>query len=100
MIAATLLVVSCDDFLNEAPVMQQSTELSLATYGGLDNATFAAYAPLVSTNWYGASFIIDASCAAGTGIATWIKIRVVTRFPITSPTRPLPLPRCGELPIT
>lgn len=67
MIAATLLVVSCDDFLNEAPVMQQSTELSLATYGGLDNATFAAYAPLVSTNWYGASFIIDAELRSGNG---------------------------------
>ena len=50
MIVAALLVVSCDDFLDEAPKMQQSTELTLATYTGLNNATFAAYSPLVSTN--------------------------------------------------
>ena len=67
MIVAALLVVSCDDFLDEAPKMQQSTELTLATYTGLNNATFAAYSPLVSTNWYGASFIVDAELRSGNG---------------------------------
>ena len=58
--AVTLLFVSCEDFLTEEPVMQQSTELSLATYSGLDKAVSGAYAPLVSADWYGASFVLDA----------------------------------------
>lgn len=57
---ATLLFVSCEEFLTEDPIMSQSTELSLATYSGLDKSVFGAYAPLVSVNWYGASFVLDA----------------------------------------
>ena len=47
--------------------MQQSSELSLADYKGVKNATFGAYAPLVSVNWYGASFVLDAEMRSGNG---------------------------------
>jgi len=62
-----LLFVSCEEYLTEEPILQQSTELSLATYSGLDNAVFGAYAPLVSVNWYGASFVLDAEMRSGNG---------------------------------
>ena len=64
---ATLLFVSCEEFLTEEPIMSQSTELSLATYSGLDKSVFGAYAPLVSVNWYGASFVLDAEMRSGNG---------------------------------
>ncbi|MFC0877361.1 RagB/SusD family nutrient uptake outer membrane protein [Saccharicrinis sp. FJH2] len=66
-VAATLFFTSCTDFLTEEPVMSQSTELTLATYQGLNDATFGAYAPLVSANWYGASFVLDAEMRSGNG---------------------------------
>lgn len=63
-----LLFVACgENFLTEEPIMQQSTELSLATYKGLDNSVAGAYAPLVSVNWYGASFVLDAEMRSGNG---------------------------------
>lgn len=62
-----LLFSSCSDFLTEEPVMQQSTELSLATYEGLNNSVVGAYSPLVSTSWYGASFVLDAEMRSGNG---------------------------------
>jgi hypothetical protein len=65
--ATTLLFTACKDFLVEEPVMSQSTELTLSSYKGLDNATLGAYAPLVSPNWYGASFILDAEMRSGNG---------------------------------
>ncbi|MFV0267783.1 MAG: RagB/SusD family nutrient uptake outer membrane protein [Draconibacterium sp.] len=66
-VAATLLFTSCTDFLSEEPVMSQSTELTIATYNGLNDATFGAYAPLVSVNWYGASFVLNAEMRSGNG---------------------------------
>jgi len=66
-VAAALLFTNCKDFLTEEPVMSQSTELTLATYDGLNNATFGAYSPLVSANWYGASFVLDAEMRSGNG---------------------------------
>lgn len=67
VLIASLMFVSCENFLTEEPKLQQSTELSLATYDGLDNAVFGAYAPLVSVNWYGASFVLDAEMRSGNG---------------------------------
>lgn len=67
LFVAALLFVSCESFLTEEPKMQQSTELTLATYSGLNNAVFGAYAPLVSANWYGASFVLDAEMRSGNG---------------------------------
>jgi len=67
IVAATFLFASCSDFLTEEPVMTQSTELTLSSYEGLSDATFGAYAPLVSINWYGASFVLDAEMRSGNG---------------------------------
>ena len=60
-----LLASSCQDFLTEDPVMQQSTELTLSDYNGLNKAVGGAYAPLVSSNWYGAFFVLEAEMRAG-----------------------------------
>jgi len=65
--ATILLLTGCSGFLTEEPLMQQSSELSLADYDGVKNATFGAYAPLVSVNWYGASFVLDAEMRSGNG---------------------------------
>lgn len=48
----------CKDFLVEDPILSQSNELTLSTYDGLDKAVAGAYAPLNSSSWYGADFII------------------------------------------
>ncbi len=66
-VATTLLFTACEGFLVEEPIMQQSSELSLSEYDGINNATFGAYAPLVSINWYGASFVLDAEMRSGNG---------------------------------
>lgn len=66
-IATVLLLTSCDGFLTEEPIMQQSSQLSLSDFDGVNNATFGAYAPLASINWYGASFVLDAEMRSGNG---------------------------------
>lgn len=61
------LAVSCNvkEFLTEDPVMSQSTELTLSDYNGLNKAIAGAYSPLVSSNWYGAFFVLDAEMRSG-----------------------------------
>ena len=51
-------LTGCKDFLTEEPVLSQSDKLTLSTYRGLDQATAGAYAPMASTSWYGAQFIL------------------------------------------
>jgi hypothetical protein len=51
-------ITGCKDYLTEEPIMSQSDKLTLSTYKGLDQATAASYAPLASTSWYGADFIL------------------------------------------
>lgn len=64
-LATALLFNACQDFLTEEPPMQQSTELSLADFDGLNKATFGVYAPLVSAGSSGfisvahSIFIVD-----------------------------------------
>lgn len=60
-----LVFSGCEDFLDEAPILSQSSELTLSTYNGLNNAVAGAYAPLASTNWYGAFYVLDADMRAG-----------------------------------
>ena len=68
ILASALVLSSCaKDFLEKAPVLSQSNVLTLSTYEGLDLSTAGAYAPLASTNWYGADFIIQAEMATGNG---------------------------------
>lgn len=72
--AAALTLVSCGkDFLERAPRMQQSDVLTLSTIDGLDNATAGAYAPLASTNWYGADFILSNEMQTMNG-KRWVNI--------------------------
>ena len=65
LLAVAAVFSSCKDFLVEAPNLAQSTELTLSTFDGLDKATAGAYAPLASTNWYGAHFILDNEMQTG-----------------------------------
>lgn len=71
--AAVAVLSSCGkDFLTEEPNLAQSDVLTLSTFDGLDKATAGAYAPMASTNWYGANLIL--SFEMGTGNAKrWIE---------------------------
>lgn len=57
-LVALTAFTGCKDFLVEEPILQQSNELTLSTYEGLDKAVAGAYSPLASASWYGADFII------------------------------------------
>ena len=72
ILAAAAVFSSCKDFLVEEPNLAQSTELTLSTFEGLDKATAGAYAPMASTNWYGAHFILDCEMQCGNG-KRWIE---------------------------
>jgi hypothetical protein len=65
VVILSIVLVSCENFLDKAPVMSQSDELTLSDYEGLDNATAGAYSPLYSSNWYGANFILSAELRGG-----------------------------------
>ena len=55
----------CQDFLEEAPMLTQSSDLTVSTYNGLNNAVAGAYAPLADRTWYGSFFVLDAEMRAG-----------------------------------
>lgn len=52
------VTTGCKDFLTEEPPLEQSTEITLATFDGLNDATAGAYSRLASSGWYGAEFIL------------------------------------------
>jgi hypothetical protein len=60
-----LVLPGCENFLEEAPRLTQSTELTLSSYNGLNKAVAGAYSPLVSSSWYGAFYVLDAEMRAG-----------------------------------
>jgi hypothetical protein len=64
----TIGFAGCEDFLVEEPLLTQSSELTMSTYGGLNNAIAGAYAPLVSSTWYGSFFVLDAEMRSGNAI--------------------------------
>lgn len=55
---ALAALAGCKDFLEEAPILDQSNELTLSTYDGLDKSVAGAYAPLASYYWYGGDFVL------------------------------------------
>lgn len=57
----------CEDFLTREPQLQQSTEITLSSYSGLNDATHGAYYYIASTGWYGQSWVIDAEMRSGNG---------------------------------
>ena len=54
-----LVLYSCEDFLDREPVLQQTSELTLSTLSGLNNATAGAYSQLYSENWYGGYYVLS-----------------------------------------
>lgn len=60
-----LIFTGCSDFLEEAPLLTQSSELTLSTYNGLNSSIAGAYAPLATGTWYGTYFVLDAEMRAG-----------------------------------
>lgn len=64
---AVLTVTGCSDFLTRDPKLQQSTDITLSTYEGLNNATYGAYYYIASTGWYGQSWVINAEMRSGNG---------------------------------
>ncbi len=58
ILALTVLAGCGKDFLNEAPKLSQSDELTLSTFDGLNKSAAGCYSPLASSNWYGRDFIL------------------------------------------
>lgn len=58
-------VSSCKDFLDEGPELDQSNDLTLATYSGLNKATAATYGYLYDGTWYGANFVLNSELRGG-----------------------------------
>ena len=65
-----IFAASCEDFLDKQPPLETSNELSLSTFEGLEAATYGAYAPLYSSNWYGRGFIVTSDLKGGNGKAS------------------------------
>ena len=63
----------CEGFLTREPQLQQSTEITLSSYSGLNDATHGAYYYIASTGWYGQSWVIDAEMRSGNGKKTNFK---------------------------
>ena len=66
----SLALSSCDDFLTKEPKQNQSDELALATFSGIDEATAGNYVNLRSGSWYGSTFpvtfdVMCGNCAVG-----------------------------------
>ena len=68
-ISSFLLLVfalfACDDFLTEEPELEQTNELTLSSYTGLNDATAGIYTTIYSTNWYGRHLPVFADIKAG-----------------------------------
>lgn len=73
LVAALLSLAGCQDFLKKEPKLQQSTEITLSTYSGLNDATHGAYYYIASSSWYGNSWVIDAEMRSGNGMKSNFK---------------------------
>lgn len=65
-LALLVFTTACEDFLYQEPRLQQTNELSLSSYDGLQKATLGTYTPLYDANWYGRDFIILGDLRGGT----------------------------------
>lgn len=61
----SMVLVGCEDYLTEEPRLTQSSEITLSTYNGLDNAIAGAYSPLADGTWYGAFYVLNSEMRAG-----------------------------------
>ncbi|MFV0592465.1 MAG: RagB/SusD family nutrient uptake outer membrane protein [Draconibacterium sp.] len=64
---AVFMLAGCEGFLQQEPVLQQTSELTLSTFEGLNNATVGAYTPLYGANWYGGYFVLSSDMRGGNG---------------------------------
>lgn len=64
--ALALALSSCDDFLTKEPPMNQSDQLALSNFEGLDKATAGNYSAVIS--WYGMAFPITFDVMCGNGM--------------------------------
>ena len=71
--AALMGLTGCEDFLTREPQMEQSTEITLSTYSGLNDATHGAYYYIATSGWYGQSWVIDAEMRSGNGMKSNFK---------------------------
>lgn len=62
-----ILLAGCQDFLEREPVLQQTSELTLSTFDGLDKATLGAYTLLYGVDWYGGYFVLSSDMRGGNG---------------------------------
>lgn len=65
--AALLGTTGCSDFLTKDPKLQQSTDITLSSYDGLNKATWGAYYYIGSTSWYGNDWVISSEMRSGNG---------------------------------
>ncbi|MDO4756062.1 MAG: RagB/SusD family nutrient uptake outer membrane protein [Parabacteroides sp.] len=61
----SLGLASCSDFLTEEPQTEQSNEITLGDFDGLNKATLGAYAPLYDYSWYGSAFVLGSDMRGG-----------------------------------
>lgn len=61
-----LALSSCEDFLTKEPPMDQSDELALSTFDGIDGATAGNYRAVIS--WYGSTFPLTFDVMCGNGM--------------------------------
>ena len=61
-------LTACQDFLVREPKLDQSNELTLATYDGLNSATAGLYSYLCETGWYGQVFTLGTEMRSGNGV--------------------------------
>ncbi len=66
--AAVLLgTAGCSDFLTREPKLKQSSEITLSSYDGLNDATWGAYYYLTSNGWFGGDWVTDSEMRSGNG---------------------------------
>ncbi len=71
--AGLFLFSSCSDFLEKESNLQQTNEITLSTFDGLNKATVAAYGTFYSSNWYGQNFIVCTDLRGGNAKhAKWV----------------------------
>lgn len=61
-------LTACQDFLVREPKLDQSNELTLSTYDGLNSATAGLYSYLAETGWYGQVFTLGTDMRSGNGV--------------------------------
>lgn len=65
MFVISMVLIGCEDFLVEEPLLTQSSEITLSSYNGVNNVVAGAYSPLADGTWYGAFYVLNSEMRAG-----------------------------------